>query len=73
MATAVQLRVNDKTWTITSPPETPLLYVVTDELALQGTALWLWTWSVRVLLGPRRWRRNPVVHHADIEGRRQSR
>jgi aerobic-type carbon monoxide dehydrogenase small subunit (CoxS/CutS family) len=31
-----QLRVNDKMRTVTAPPETPLLYVLTDELALQG-------------------------------------
>src|SRR5438034_2229707 len=31
-----QLRVNDRVRTVTAPPETPLLYVLTDELALQG-------------------------------------
>ena len=36
MANAVQLRVNEKTWTVTVAPETPLLYVLTDDLALQG-------------------------------------
>jgi aerobic-type carbon monoxide dehydrogenase small subunit (CoxS/CutS family) len=36
MANALQLRVNEKTWTITVAPETPLLYVLTDDLALQG-------------------------------------
>jgi aerobic-type carbon monoxide dehydrogenase small subunit (CoxS/CutS family) len=36
MATGLRLRVNDKTHTISATPETPLLYVLTDELALQG-------------------------------------
>ena len=36
MADEIQLRVNDKMRTITAPPETPLLYVLTDDLALQG-------------------------------------
>jgi aerobic-type carbon monoxide dehydrogenase small subunit (CoxS/CutS family) len=36
MANALQLRVNEKTWTVTVAPETPLLYVLTDDLALQG-------------------------------------
>src|ERR1700758_4634836 len=36
MAREFQLRVNETMRKITSPPETPLLYVLTDELALQG-------------------------------------
>ena len=32
----MELQVNGKTVTVTSTPETPLLYVLTDELALQG-------------------------------------
>jgi aerobic-type carbon monoxide dehydrogenase small subunit (CoxS/CutS family) len=32
----MELQVNGKTVTVTSAPETPLLYVLTDELALQG-------------------------------------
>ena len=36
MAKELQLRVNKKMRTVTAPPETPLLYVLTDELALQG-------------------------------------
>jgi aerobic-type carbon monoxide dehydrogenase small subunit (CoxS/CutS family) len=36
MANELQLRVNEKVWTITAPPETPLLYVLTNDLALQG-------------------------------------
>ena len=31
-----QLRVNDKMRAVTAPPETPLLYVLTEELASQG-------------------------------------
>jgi aerobic-type carbon monoxide dehydrogenase small subunit (CoxS/CutS family) len=36
MAAELRLRVNDKTHTISATPETPLLYVLSDELALQG-------------------------------------
>ena len=36
MANEVQLRVNGKLWTVTAAPETPLLYVLTNDLALQG-------------------------------------
>ena len=36
MANELQLRVNEKVHTITASPETPLLYVLTDDLALQG-------------------------------------
>ena len=36
MATEVQLRVNGTVRTTTAPPETPLLYVLTDDFALQG-------------------------------------
>ena len=36
MATDLQLRVNGKVRTTTAPPDTPLLYVLTDDFALQG-------------------------------------
>ena len=36
MATEIRLRVNEKTHTVTAAPETPLLYVLTDDLSLQG-------------------------------------
>jgi aerobic-type carbon monoxide dehydrogenase small subunit (CoxS/CutS family) len=36
MANEVQLRVNGKAFTVTALPETPLLYVLTDDLALKG-------------------------------------
>jgi aerobic-type carbon monoxide dehydrogenase small subunit (CoxS/CutS family) len=36
MANELRLRVNEKTRTVTAAPETPLLYVLTDDLALQG-------------------------------------
>jgi len=36
MANEIQLRVNDAMRTVTALPDTPLLYVLTDELALQG-------------------------------------
>jgi nicotinate dehydrogenase subunit A len=36
MANEVQLRVNGRTWRVAVPPETPLLYVLTNDLALQG-------------------------------------
>ena len=36
MANELQLRVNDKIWTVAAPPETPLLYVLANDLALRG-------------------------------------
>ena len=36
MANQLRLRVNATTHTVTASPDTPLLYVLTDELALQG-------------------------------------
>lgn len=36
MANEVQLRVNGKAITVTALPDTPLLYVLTDDLALKG-------------------------------------
>jgi len=36
MANELRLQVNGKTETVTASPETPLLYVLTDELALRG-------------------------------------
>lgn len=36
MADELRLQVNGRAVTVTSPPETPLLYVLTDDLALQG-------------------------------------
>jgi len=36
MADELQLKVNGRTLTVTAPPETPLLYVLTDDLALKG-------------------------------------
>ena len=36
MANQVKLRVNEKSWTVTAAPDTPLLYVLSNELRLQG-------------------------------------
>jgi aerobic-type carbon monoxide dehydrogenase small subunit (CoxS/CutS family) len=36
MANELQLRVNDKMWTVEASPDTPLLYVLTNDLALKG-------------------------------------
>jgi len=36
MASDLQLRVNEKVVAVTASPETPLLYVLTDDLGLQG-------------------------------------
>jgi aerobic-type carbon monoxide dehydrogenase small subunit (CoxS/CutS family) len=36
MANEIQLRVNGQMRTVTAPPDTPLLYVLTDDLALKG-------------------------------------
>lgn len=36
MARELKLRVNDRSYTVTAEPETPLLYVLMNELRLQG-------------------------------------
>ena len=36
MASELKIKVNEKTWRIAAAPDTPLLYVLTDELQLQG-------------------------------------
>jgi aerobic-type carbon monoxide dehydrogenase small subunit (CoxS/CutS family) len=32
----MQIKVNEKTWTVTTPPGTPLLYVLSNDLQLHG-------------------------------------
>jgi aerobic-type carbon monoxide dehydrogenase small subunit (CoxS/CutS family) len=36
MASELKIKVNEKTWRIAAAPDTPLLYVLTGELELQG-------------------------------------
>ena len=36
MANEIELRVNEKLWKVTAPPETPLLYVLMNDLELKG-------------------------------------
>jgi aerobic-type carbon monoxide dehydrogenase small subunit (CoxS/CutS family) len=36
MAADLKIKVNEKTWTVASTPDTPLLYVLSNELRLQG-------------------------------------
>ena len=36
MANELKIRVNERVWTVESAPETPLLYVLSNELKLQG-------------------------------------
>jgi aerobic-type carbon monoxide dehydrogenase small subunit (CoxS/CutS family) len=36
MAADLKIKVNEKTWTVASTPDTPLLYVLSTELRLQG-------------------------------------
>jgi len=36
MATQIKIRVNERQWTVAAAPETPLLYVLSNELQLQG-------------------------------------
>jgi len=36
MATEIKIKVDEQTRTVTSAPDTPLLYVLTDELNLQA-------------------------------------
>ena len=36
MAGELSIRVNERSWTVSAAPDTPLLYVLTNELLLQG-------------------------------------
>ena len=36
MAESIKVKVNGRTWPVTAAPDTPLLYVLTNELRLQG-------------------------------------
>ena len=36
MANELKIRVNEREWAVTATPDTPLLYVLSDELHLQG-------------------------------------
>src|ERR1700739_4112070 len=36
MAGELKIKVNERLWTITAAPDTPLLYVLSNDLALQG-------------------------------------
>src|SRR5215471_11940256 len=36
MAENIKIKVNGRTWPVTASPDTPLLYVLTNELRLQG-------------------------------------
>src|SRR6202521_5476742 len=36
MAAALKIKVNERLWPVTSSPDTPLLYVLSNELLLQG-------------------------------------
>jgi len=36
MAGELKIMVNERQWTVTTPPETPLLYLLSDELELNG-------------------------------------
>ena len=36
MANELRIRVNERVWTVESAPDTPLLYVLSNELKLQG-------------------------------------
>lgn len=36
MASELKIRVNEREWTVAASPETPLLYVLSNELRLQG-------------------------------------
>jgi aerobic-type carbon monoxide dehydrogenase small subunit (CoxS/CutS family) len=36
MAADLKIKVNEKTWAVASTPDTPLLYVLSNELRLQG-------------------------------------
>ena len=71
MANELQLQVNGKSVTVTASPETPLLYVLTDESGAARATLRVRARPVRVLLRPGGRSGDPVVHHAHVEGGRQ--
>ena len=67
----MQIRVNERSWTVNAAPDTPLLYVLMNELQLQGPRFGCGLaqcGSCSVLVERRR---NPVVRDAGVRGRRQ--
>jgi hypothetical protein len=47
----VNIKVNEKTWTVASTPDTPLLYVLSNEFAAAGAEVRMWPRAVRIVLG----------------------
>ena len=73
MADDLKIKVNGKTWPVAASPDTPLLYVLSNELRAAGTALRLRARAMRLLLGARRRRRDSLLRDAGRFGRRTSR
>ena len=47
----ITLKINGDYHTVTVDPDTPLLFVLTDDLGLARTAIWLRNGAVRILHG----------------------
>ena len=73
MADELKLEVNAETHAVTVSPETPLLYVLMNDLGLLGPRFGCGLGAVRRLLRARRRRGDAIVHHADLRGGRVSR
>jgi hypothetical protein len=60
------LRVNNATQTVTAAADTPLLYILMDQLELKGPRFGCGLRPVRFLFCARRWSGNAFVHHTRV-------
>ena len=69
MALSRELTVNGARVSVQiDDPETPLLYVLRNALALAWAALWLWLVSVRCLHSAHRRQACPLLHNTAVLG-----
>ena len=66
MANELTLSVNGAQQIVSAAPETPLLYVLRNELKLTGSALRLRAGTVRGLRCAGGWRRSSFLHHTGL-------
>ena len=62
----ITLKVNGRTHTLDVEPATPLLYILRNDLGLQGPAVWMRTWPVRRVHGDHQRRGGSFLHHACV-------
>ena len=72
MAAELTLLVNGAKQVVSVAPETPLLFVLRNELKLTGPAHGLRDGAVRGVRGAAGWRRSAHLHHAGILRRGQA-